>query len=336
MKVCEEPALTEHSILSQQFQSHFFAGSSSRRRTLQIAAGALALLLARGDGNTAIRGILAMRPGPPDRPGALAAADINLDGNPDILQANFEGGDFSLFQGESSGSYVERTPSPFLVQDGPTFLAVADLNTDGRPDVVAVNRLSRQLSVFLSDSEVTLKPMPSIVVGRGPQAVVAADFNGDGRLDLAVTSEVDDVVFIFNGKGDGNFTFARALEARSASQKSAKTPVGAYGIAAADFNRDGKLDLAVTQYCTDALAILLGNGNGTFQAPTTLAVGRHPTYLSAARFSDDQLPGNTDDFQDLVVLLTGGEQSDPKDCKKLTGASLAGGVAPTPSMVVMA
>jgi hypothetical protein len=269
-----------------------------------------------------------MRPGLPDRPGALAAGDINLDGNPDILEANFEAGDLSLFQGEPSGIYVERTPSPFLLQDGPTFVEVADLNADGRPDVVVVNRLARQLSVLLSDSEVTLKAMPSIVVGRGPQAVVAADFNRDGRVDLAVTSEVEDEVFIFTGQGNGNFTFARVVEARTAAQKSAATPVGAYGIATADFNGDGKLDLAVTQYCTDALAILLGNGNGTFQAPTTLAVGRHPTYLSAARLSDDQLPGGTDDFQDLVVLLTGGAQSDPKDCKKLTGAPLAGGVAP--------
>ncbi|MCI0568508.1 MAG: FG-GAP-like repeat-containing protein [Acidobacteria bacterium] len=269
-----------------------------------------------------------MRPGPPDRPGALASADFNLDGNPDILQANFEAGDLSFFQGEVSGNYVERSPSPFLAQGGPTFIEVADLNADGRPDVVAVDRLARQLSVLLSDPEVTLKPMPSITVGRGPQAVAAADFNGDGRLDLAVTSELDDVILIFNGKGDGNFTFARLLDARSASQKSAETVAGAFGIVAEDFNRDGKVDLAVTQYCTDALAILLGNGNGTFQIPTTLSVGRHPTYLSAARLSDDQLPGLTDDFQDLVVLLTGGEQSDPKDCKKLSGASLAGGVAP--------
>jgi VCBS repeat protein/thrombospondin type 3 repeat protein len=328
LKVCEEPALTEHSILSQKLRSHFSPWDFPQRPTLRIALGALLLLLARTDGNTSNRGVLAMRPGPPDRPGALAAADINMDGNPDILEANFEAGDLSLFQGEASGNYVERTPSPFLLQGGPTFLAVADLNADGRPDVVSVNRLARQLSIYLSDVDVTLKPIPSIVVGRSPQAVAAADFNGDGRLDLAVTSEVDNVIFIFNGKGDGNFTFARSLDARSASQKSAETLVGAFGIASGDFNRDGKVDLAVSQFCSDALAILLGNGNGTFQVAKTLAVGRHPTYLAPARLSDDQLPGGTDDFQDLVVLLTGGGQSDPKDCQKLTGPSLDGGVAP--------
>ena len=269
-----------------------------------------------------------MRPGPPDRTGALAAADFNLDGNPDILEANFEAGDLSLFQGNLSGSYVERSPSPFVVQDGPTFLEVADLNADGRPDVVAVNRLARQLSVYLSDATLTFKPMPSLVVGRGPQMVAAADFNGDGRLDLAVNSELEDVILIFNGKGDGNFTFARTLTARSGSQETAEVQAGAYGVAAGDFNRDGRVDLAVTQFCADSLAILFGNGNGTFKEPTTLAVGRHPTYLASARLTDDQLPGNTDDFLDLVVLLSGGQQSDPKDCQKLSGASLAGGVVP--------
>jgi|GEM_PF-2225969 len=269
-----------------------------------------------------------MRPGPPDRTGALAAADFNLDGSPDILEANFEAGDLSLFQGNLSGSYVERSPSPFVVQDGPTLLEVADLNADGRPDVVAVNRLARQLSVYLSDAVLTLKPMPSLVVGRGPQMVAAADFNGDGRLDLAVNSELEDVILIFTGKGDGNFTFARTLTARSDSQETAEVQAGAYGVVAGDFNRDGKVDLAVTQFCADSLAILFGNGNGTFKEPTTLVVGRHPTYLASARLTDDQLPGNTDDFLDLVVLLSGGQQSDPKDCQKLSGPSLAGGVAP--------
>jgi len=293
-----------------------------------MAAGILVLLLARADSSSATRGILAMRPGPPDRPGALAAADFNMDGNPDILQANFEGGDLSLFQGGPSGNYVERAPSPFVAQDGPTFIAVADLNADGRPDAVTVNRLARQVSIYLSDAQLTLKPMPSIVVGRGPQSVAVADFNGDTRLDLAVTSELDDVIIIFNGKGDGNFTFARFLDARSATQKTAEVEAGAYGVAAGDFNLDGKVDLAVTQFCTDALAVFLGNGNGTFQSPTTLPVGRHPSYISTLRLSDDQLPGGADDFQDLVVLLTGGEQSDPKDCQKLSGPSLPGGVAP--------
>src|SRR5215471_10516056 len=90
-------------------------------------------------GIDASRNVLALRPGLPDRPGALAAADFNADGTLDLLQANFASGDLSLFEEDASGKYIERAPSPFLVVDGPVFLGVADLNKDGRPDVVSVN-----------------------------------------------------------------------------------------------------------------------------------------------------------------------------------------------------
>ncbi|HEV8376687.1 MAG TPA: VCBS repeat-containing protein, partial [Candidatus Polarisedimenticolia bacterium] len=269
-----------------------------------------------------------MRPGLPDRPGALASADFNLDGKADLIEANFEAGDISFFQEDLTGNYVERNPSPFLVQDGPTFLAVADLTKDNRPDLVIVDRIARRVSIAVSDVDLTFKAVADLIVGRAPQAVALADFNRDTRLDLAVTSEFDDGVYLFYGKGDGTFSFARVVDAKTPAQKSDGTQVGVYGIASGDFDRDGKLDLAVTQFCTDQLAILRGNGNGTFQAATTLAVGRHPTYLSPVRLGDDQLPGNLDDFQDLIVLLTGGSQSDPKDCKKLSGASLPGGIVP--------
>jgi hypothetical protein len=269
-----------------------------------------------------------MRPGLPDRPGAIASADFNLDGKADLIEANFEAGDLSFFQEDALGDYLERSPSPFLVGEGPTFLAVADLNKDNRPDLVVVNRLSRTVSIKVSDADLTLKSTADLLVGRAPQAVAVADFNRDGRMDVAVTSETDDGVYLFYGKGDGTFTFARLVDARTSAQKTDATLVGAFGIASGDFDRDGKVDLAVTQFCTDQLAILRGNGNGTFQPATSMAVGRHPTYLSTARLGDDQLPGNLDDFQDLVVLLTGGAQSDPKDCKRLSGAALPGGIVP--------
>ena len=112
-----------------------------------------------------------MRPGPPDRPGAVIAGDFNLDGKIDLLQANFAAGDLSLFQEDPSGHYVERSPSPFVVMDGPTFLAVGDLNGDNRPDVVIVNRLGRGISIMLSDADRTFVAKPNLVVGRNPQAV---------------------------------------------------------------------------------------------------------------------------------------------------------------------
>jgi hypothetical protein len=275
------------------------------------------------------RGILALRPGLPDRPGAVLAADFNQDGKVDLLQANFESSDVSFFQEDPSGNYVERSPSPFLTAAGPTFLATADLNADTRPDAVVVNRIARTVTVLISVVDLTFQTKPSIVAARGAQAVAIADYNRDGRPDLAITGEVDDTVSIYVGRGDGTFGFARSVDVRDAAQKSASTKVGAFGIVAADFNRDSKVDLAVTQFLVDRVAILLGNGNGAFQAPVVYCVGRHPTYAVATRLNDDLQPGLADDFPDLTVLLSGGQATDPADtCQSGNGATDNGGIVP--------
>jgi hypothetical protein len=267
-----------------------------------LVAGCVVL----GTAPAGARGILAMRPGLPDRSGAIAAGDFNADGKPDILIANFEAGDISFFQEAAGGTYVERTPSPFVALEGPVFLATRDLNNDGRLDFVVVNRLGRGISVRLSDAQATFRATANLLLGRSPQSVAIADFNSDTRLDLVVTSQQEDRVYYFPGRGDGNFNFARTVDVRTPAQVTASTPAGAYGIAAADFDRDGRMDLAVTQRETDQVAILLGTGSGTFRTPVLVPTGRHPTHLTVVRLNDDGAPGPADDFVDLAVLLEGG------------------------------
>jgi hypothetical protein len=128
--------------------------------------------------------------------------------------------------------------------------------------------------------------------GTNPQSIVVADFNGDGKLDLALVNYSgggSGLVSVLLGKGDGTF------------QKHADYPVGAGpdGIAVADFNGDGKLDLAVANDVGSSISVLFGNGDGTFQAHQDYAAGSFPHWIAVGDFNGDGKP-------DLVITNEGG------------------------------
>src|SRR6266700_3894325 len=114
----------------------------------------------------------------------------------------------------------------------------------------------------------------------GPSGIAVGDFNGDGKLDLAVVNFGDWNVYVLLGNGDGTFQAARSVYFASGGGFP-------WSIAAGDFNGDGKLDLAVSNYGDNSLSVLLGNGDGTFQAPRTFAVGTNPAQVAIGDFNGD-------------------------------------------------
>jgi hypothetical protein len=158
-----------------------------------------------------------------------------------------------------------------------------DFNGDGIPDLAVVNTNSMTIAILVGKGDGTFKTIAGPTLTTYPAAMVAGDFNGDGKLDLAVSStgpyyNSPGTFTVFLGQGDGSFTAGYNT-----------TGVGSV-FAAADFNGDGKLDLLVNQGTTST-AILLGNGDGTFSAGTT--VGSF-NLLAAADL-------NGDGFPDIVV-----------------------------------
>jgi hypothetical protein len=171
------------------------------------------------------------------------------------------------------------------------------LNGDGHPDLVlGFYFIDNVISVLLGNGDGTFRPPVTYNTGGGSGAVALADVNGDGNLDVMV-AEGSGRVGVMLGNGDGTFQSVRSYSTGGQNPDS---------IAVADVNHDGKLDLIVANQCpinscpgggnSDlAVGVLLGNGDGTFQAPTVYASGGHlPLSVVAADVNGDGRP-------DLIV-----------------------------------
>jgi len=220
-------------------------------------------------------------------PRGLIAADFDGDGKIDLAIANNSDNTVSILLGNGDGSFTAKPPNLITgnaAGTGPNSLVAGDFNNDGKLDLAFTNFGDNNVSVFLGNGDGTFQPGVTYATGNLPFSLVTGDFNRDGTLDLAVANQKDHTISILLGKGDGTF---------QAHMDYAAGPAGtldAADVALGDFNGDGKLDLAITNPSTDKVSALLGNGDGTFQAPvgySTGAAGSHPIAVSAADFNGD-------------------------------------------------
>ena len=195
-------------------------------------------------------------------PEDIATGDFNKDGKQDLVTTNLFGGPISagtvsIFLGKGDGTFQAKVdygaPTPGGVR-------VADLDGDGKLDLVAAAYQTNSVGVLLGNGDGSFRTAVSYPAGSQPSDVGVADFNSDGKYDLAVTDYNGGINVLF-GNGDGTFQAAISLSTQRA-----------FGVATGDLNGDGKPDF-VTSGDAQSLYVILSNGNGTFQPPVTYLSG---------------------------------------------------------------
>jgi hypothetical protein len=184
----------------------------------------------------------------------------------------------------------------------PGGVEAADLDSDARPDLVVTNE-SGSVSIFLNDGGGKFRsPTGSpFQAGQSPNDVAIADLNGDKKPDLAFANHEAHALTILHGDGRGGFRPAPSVPVQSVPHP--------HGIAAADLDHDGHVDLVIDNWAHNQLELLRGDGRGRFSEWEMVPVGQHP--YQRPRIADvngdgwaDLLASNLDS-NDLSVLLGG-------------------------------
>jgi len=207
---------------------------------------------------------------------------------------------------------LNQTYTLSLERPNPYSTTVGDFNGDGKPDLLTETVDARgEITVMLNIGNGQFAQGVSTSISRDARVPVIADFNGDGKADLLVidnTSATNIVVpqtmALMIGNGDGTFRQPTVIPIGSAAR-------GARGL---DVNGDGKLDVVLLAgryapmlHGTGRLLVMLGHGDGTFDAPRSQELGVDPL-----RFTDGDFNGDgkidlavVDEFRRRCIILSG-------------------------------
>jgi hypothetical protein len=207
----------------------------------------------------------------------VAAADINGDGKPDLISANdssASGGSLTVLTNNGKGLFVLSATLTAAIA-GPYCVAVADVNGDGKPDLICADSGDNLLTIFLGNGTGGFTPNSTIGVGNLPEYVVAADLNSDGEPDLVAANFNDGTLSILTNNGTGSFTASMSTNI--------VVGTGVDSVQAVDVNGDGKLDLVCAT--SQGITVLTNNGHASFALYATINLASAATSVAVTNFS---------------------------------------------------
>ena len=245
-----------------------------------------------------------------NQPVGIAVADINGDNKPDLITAHFSSSTVEVLLGTGAGGFGSITTFSAGSSSNPDDLAVADVNGDGKLDIVTANGSGLGAGVLLGTGTGSFGPATifSTSTSNGANRITVADVNGDGKPDILTTDTdaANSTAKVLLGTGTGSFGPPMIFSLGTSS-----IPVD---IVVADVNGDSKPDILTANNLIGTVGVLLGTGTGTFgtMAAFSVGTGSRPNGLSVADVNGDGKPdvltanGNTGTVAVLLGTGTGG------------------------------
>ncbi|WP_198347370.1 FG-GAP repeat domain-containing protein [Nocardia terrae] len=248
--------------------------------------------------------------GPGPAPSGMAAADLDGDGNIDIVAADFQGDGPILMKGKGDGTFAPGTRVG-SVGTGFGAVAIGDLNGDGKPDIAAQSWT--QIVVFLNNGDGTFKKGQTYTTIEGAQQeLFVADVNGDGKAD--VLSLLPTGVQTWLGNGDGTLKTGPVTTI-------AGTPAA---FILGKFHAGGKVDMAINNDVTQQVEVFFGNGDGSFTRKGASTSGLITEDIRAADFDGDGIDDivTADSFSFSTTLLVSDGQGGFRKTNRLNLSGL--------------
>ncbi len=245
-------------------------------------------------------------------PSSIASGDFDGDGLLDLVTANYFANSISILRKNSnSGSIGYESNLDITTGTTPQFVLVADMNEDGKLDIIVANSGDNNITVLMNMStgvgNINFDTKYNFSTGENPNAIAVSDFDMDGQLDLVVINQRSNnlTVLLNNGIGD-KVSFRTGVNYTTGQDPK--------GIAVGDINNDNAIDIVVTNQGSRSVSVLNNNGSGIFNPKVDYNTGVLPSSIALGDLNDDGL-------LDLVITHMSTSSSGPPNVTTLKNTS---------------